>query len=158
MSKEFIGNITNKEFKEGAKDGKAWKMCIFTINSDFKCSTFNADIFTAYEVGEPVKAVYEVSGKYNNLLGFEKVEESDKATIFKPAAEQGVPTVDWIAKEKRIIRQNCNARAIEAVDLLYSVDPEALKTILTSTDGGIQALIDSFSKHFENKVWGPDDK
>ena len=153
----FIGNITKKEFKEGAKDGKAWKMCIFTIGGDFKCSTFNSDIFdnSQYDIGFPVKAIYEVSGKYNNLLEFEEVSESDKATA--PQATGGSETTkeEWTAKEKRIIRQSCQKRAIAYVTLMASLEdgPEQIKKVLEATEGGFMGLIDSVALHFENQVW-----
>jgi len=145
-----VGKITDISIKEGDKDGSSWKMGIFTIDNKFRCSTFNQDIIDNYEVGDEVKAIYEkknVNGKwYNTLLGFEEVSEADRHS----AQKEGV---DWIAKEKRIIRQNCNQRAIETLKLMWEIDPEKVKTILKENDENILLLLEIIAKRFENLVW-----
>ena len=154
-----IGKISEKKIKTGSTNNKDWKMAIFTLDSGLKASTFNADIIDAYNQGDTVKMAYEIDGKFNKLLGFEDPTADElKRKELTPASNmpesQGKPdNAFWLAKEKRIIRQNCNQRAIEAVGLIWDKKPEIIESSLEANNGDMQKVFDAMAAHFEEIVW-----
>lgn len=150
--KTLVGAITDKFIKNGkGKTGNDYTVCIFTLGDNFKVSTFNKEIIDAYEIGNVVKAAYTVSddGKYNNLVGFEEANNSE----IKIQTADKIDDSKWLEKDKRIIRQNCNQRALEFIELMHKVAPEKLKEIMKANNDNLLETVDIASAHFENRVW-----
>jgi len=158
---EIIGTITTKDIKEGIKNDNPWKRALYTIdngNIQMKMSTFNQDIIDTYNIGDTVKAIYETKQvgekTYTNLIGFEEPSESDVAqTKLKENIQSGSGAEKNIDTQTYIVRQNSNQRAIEALDLLFRMNPKSAKELLEANEGGILNVIDVFANHFESKVF-----
>jgi hypothetical protein len=139
---EKIGYISDKKMKEGtnAETGKDWKMMSFKVDG-VGLSTFNADLFTFNE-GDKVRVVYEKDGKYNKLQDMQKSDGS-----FVSASEMDT------GRDRRIVRQNCNERAIEFVTLMANKFPDKLNEVLKANGENLMNLVDTISAHFEEKVF-----
>lgn len=150
-TKHIIGEITAKQIKTGEKNEKPWRMAIFTIGKDFKVSTFHQDTIDGYNTGVVVKAEYTTDGKYNNLVGFDvpSTDEMKQDPLKSEKPDQQV----WIDKDVRIVRQNCNQRAIETLRLINDIKPEKIIELLANNDGNFLTVVDVIASHFEQRVW-----
>lgn len=138
----LVGAIEEKKITESpAGAQKPWTRCSYKIGGKF-FSTFDQDKM-AFKVGEVVAVDFLQEGKYNNIKELALAGNAEIKTASNNSSE----------KDKLIIRQSCNQRAIEFVELMHKINPEALKEILSKTDGGLQALVDAQAAHFEDRVW-----
>ena len=147
--KTIIAQITENSQKSGNKDGKDWTRYVFKFANGLTMSTFDNRL-KDFKSGDTVEVMFKKSGQYNNILDMRKAESSQIVTADKIKSEPDQKV--WIEKDRRIIRQNCNQRAIETAELMFKVDPEGFKEILKQSNG-LLSIIDSYAKHFENKVW-----
>lgn len=159
----FIGAIEEQpEIKEGvsATTQKPWKRATFKLGgktfSTFDIGIINSILDGTLKVGTLVDLTYKTDGKYNNIVVMFPATSEQRAN-FTPASEfKPEPKVDdkvWIEKDKRIVRQNCNERAIEFVELLSKVNPEKLKEIMEANGNNLLSVIDVAAEHFETRVW-----
>jgi len=148
--KYLIGAITNKEIKEGITNEKAWKRCIFTIGDNFKVSSFHQDTISAYNVGDIVKAAYKTEGQYNNLVGFDD-PTADEVTRDQTVSKQPEQSSE-VNRQKMIIRQNCNERAIQLLEVIWEHAPQRVDEVL-AVNNDLMAIVDTFANHFEARVW-----
>lgn len=123
---------------------------------------------TWYTLGEKVKMSYvrkgpceysflETSEGKNPILTYIKCTAQASPGSFTSGAEYK-PEVD-LERDKRIVRQNCNQRAIEAFKLLFEINPEKAKEILGANDYKLVEVLKGYSIYFEDLVWRkPDEK
>lgn len=137
--------LTKKEEKSGETNGKSWTRYVLTFE-DFIGSTFDAELVKDIKTNEIFKVDFKKVGQYNNIVDLEKVEKTEFQTADK------VPESVWLEKDRRIVRQNCNQRAIELAELMNKIDPNVLKELIKVNEG-IQNVIISFAKFFEEIVW-----
>ena len=149
--KTIVTQITSKEEKGGTgKDGKPYMRYGFKFANNLTASTFDNRL-EGFKAGDMVEVMIKKNGMYNNILDMRKAESSQIVTADKIKSEPDQKV--WIEKDRRIIRQNCNQRAIETAELMFKVDPEAFKEILKQSNG-ILGILDNFAQHWENRVWG----
>jgi len=148
--KTIISVISSKDEKSGNKDGKDWIRYGFKFG-DTAMSTFD-NRFKDFKTGDVVEVMYKKSGMYNNILDMKLAEQSQIVTAdkIKEYPDQQV----WIEKDKRIVRQNCNQRAIETLRLMNEIQPEKVKEILETNEGNMLNVLDVLAQHWENIVWG----
>ena len=151
METEIItktSKISGKTEQSGETNGKSWTRYVFQFE-DFKGSTFDAELAGEFKSGDTAKVSFKKSGIYNNIVEMEKVESKPE---IKKADEVKEESNVWLEKDKRIVRQNSNERAIELATLMVHMDYDKLQELI-KTNGGLINVIDVFAKHFEDRVW-----
>ena len=140
--------LIEKSENSGETNGKQWTRYVLKFE-DFTGSTFDADLVKEIKTGEVLKVDYKKQGVYNNIVDLEKViPEIKTANEVKEPISQDV----WLEKDKRIVRQNCNERAIELMNLMKEIDFDNLQGLI-KTNNGILNVAKVFAKSFEDIVW-----
>jgi len=148
--------LLEKEEKAGETNGRAWVRYVLTFDG-LTGSTFDAELVKEVKAGETYKVTFKKSGVYNNIVDLEKVEskpEIKPANEVKPSdfLKETIDSNVWLEKDKRIVRQNCNQRAIELAELMVKADYENLQALIKDS-GSLIKVIDKLAKHFEEIVY-----
>ena len=146
----IIATVTEKSEKSGEKDGKAWTRYGYKFG-DKTMSTFDNRL-KDFKTGDTVEVMYKKSGLFNNIIDMRLAEKSQIVTAdkIKESPDQQI----WIEKDKRIVRQNCNQRAIETLKLMNEIQPEKIKEVLDANESNMLKVLDILAQHWENRVWG----
>jgi len=147
--KEIVTIAKIEEMSQKSKEDKSWTRYSFKIGGKLM-STFDNRL-KDFKAGDVVQVMYKKSGMYTTILDMKLAEQSQIVTADKIKSEPDQRV--WIEKDKRIIRQNCNQRSIELLDVLWKYSPEKVEQILKANGNDIMKLVDFFSQHFENRVW-----
>jgi len=145
--------LVKKDKNSGVTEGKSWTR--YTLKfEDLIGSSFDTEMVDSMHEGETFKIDFKIKDKYNNIFGVEKVESSEIKPEVIPDNEvkKEVPQSVWDEKDRRIVRQNCNQRAIELLELMLKVDYEKLKELIKE-NGGLQNLTSLVAKNFEDSVF-----
>ena len=145
----IISVISEKSEKSGQKDGKPWTRYVFKFG-DRTMSTFDNRL-KDFKVGDVVKVMYKKSGLFRNILDMKLAEQSEIVTADKIKNEPNQKV--WIEKDQRIVRENCNERAIELLDVIWNHSPEKIEQVLKANGDDLMKVIDYFANFFENRVW-----
>lgn len=159
-SVEVKQGVYAKDDQYGHKANTPWKKLNFTISGK-KYGTFDTSMekFTA---GHDVDFVYEDYKHFHNLVSMSPAGMSSGTSFSHPvgATVQQIPikTAGEVymeenreredKRQKAIVRQNCNERAIELFEILTRIND--MKKI--DSEMALK-IIDDFAEHFENRVW-----
>jgi hypothetical protein len=143
--------LTGKTEKPWEKNGKSGVTYMLQFE-DFKGATFDAEVYNSGVFGTTYDIKYKKSGVYNNIIDLIKVEKVNEVTTKVPVEKAEVSQDVWLEKDRRIVRQNSNERAIELVELMSKVDFDNLQELIKS-NGSLINVIDILSMHFEERVF-----
>lgn len=139
-----VGAIEDVQVKPGVSKTSGKPYTIYTVlMGGNKYSTFNKPEF---KVGDVVSITYERDGMYANIKEMVLAGTAEKVLSSTSFANSAITS-----KDKIIVRQSCNQRAIEFMRLLFDTQPENFKAM--TLDKGVLKIVDEVSQHFENRVW-----
>jgi len=90
--KTIVGRIEDKQTKEGATNGKAWKRFMFKIGGE-SMSTFDT-AYDEFKVGELAEVEYTVNGAYKNINWMNKSESLPPTTQETPIPPTPEPVLE----------------------------------------------------------------
>ena len=111
---KFEGIIENRSIKEGP----GWTNVAYTLKDGNIYSTFDEELRN-FKKGDHIKGTHIKKGKYNNITSAELLDGQFSVTeeIVENEHDTKVPQSVWDAKERKVIRQNCNRHAVELLKI-----------------------------------------